>query len=591
MPTIAVRVALTAYDQAANRVTDRTHIRVRPTRRLVVDGDVVLPKAFKVDLIPGAPLPVMHLEVDDATTWAWESKEGNGTTVTFTVSDVTPSADPEATFDVNYADLTQVDPATFAPVPSVPTVGEAIAAEAVAREAADDALAAAMNLKANTADLGTAAGEDATAFATAAQGGKADTALAEQQSGRLSETSQLSTFVALSARTAPGRKIAFAGDSHTSGTGAPDSNRRFAVLTPMCAGTRYFSRNPVVSGVAGNTSAQLLARFDSDILADSEVAHVHVQIGTNDAGGSVTAATFAANVSAMAAKCKASGRTMSIGTVLPRTSGSGTTATRRLEGAYNDWLRSWAGPAGVTLIDTRAALTDTSTGYLSASYSYDGVHVNTEGHILLARTIAARLRAVTPTIPGTPVVSPDINLASNGVMAGGGASTPPTGYFKHSASATGTAPTIGTVSDTSSTLREGAWLQASITADADSFFQILGPGVAKTTYWDVGDSMLLEAQLQIEDVSGFRAAVIAGTASVVLQAAQGVTRLGGQDAVAGTANESLGPVRLPFAGPANGSDVGVLVKVTVPNGVSAKVRLGEVVIRNLTREASITLPV
>lgn len=149
MPTIAVRVALTAYDQDANRVTERTHVSVRPTRRLVVDGDVVLPKPFRVNLVPGETPPVINLEVDDAATWAWEAKEGNGTTVLFTVSDVTPDADPDATFDVNYGDLTPIDPTTFEPLASHPTVGEALAdkvdaadVDAAIDEAIDEAFTA-----------------------------------------------------------------------------------------------------------------------------------------------------------------------------------------------------------------------------------------------------------------------------------------------------------------------------------------------------------------------------------------------------------------------------------------------------------------
>ena len=70
--------------------------------------------------------------------------------------------------------------------------------------------------------------------------------------------------LALKVAPAPGRKIAFAGDSHAAGTGTSVSNRRFSVVAPMLAGTRWFSRNPLQAGVAGNTSAQLLARIEAD---------------------------------------------------------------------------------------------------------------------------------------------------------------------------------------------------------------------------------------------------------------------------------------------------------------------------------------
>ncbi|SDP25320.1 hypothetical protein SAMN04487914_106120 [Arthrobacter sp. ok909] len=59
--------------------------------------------------------------------------------------------------------------------------------------------------------------------------------------------------VALKVAPSPGRKIAFAGDSITTGTGASVSNRRFSVVAPMLARTRWYSRNPLQAGVAGNT--------------------------------------------------------------------------------------------------------------------------------------------------------------------------------------------------------------------------------------------------------------------------------------------------------------------------------------------------
>lgn len=111
-----------------------------PVVRRVEDSAVVVPDSFSVALVAGDPAPTVTLTKDDGTTWAWQVLEripaGVGSWQTFTVSDVPDDG------TIAYADLTALDPETLLPLPEVPTVGEAIAAEEAAREAGDAALSA-----------------------------------------------------------------------------------------------------------------------------------------------------------------------------------------------------------------------------------------------------------------------------------------------------------------------------------------------------------------------------------------------------------------------------------------------------------------
>lgn len=409
---------------------------------------------------------------------------------------------------------------------------------------------------------------------------------------KLDKTEAATTYAnALKVAPSPGRKIAFAGDSHTAGSGVSTSNRRFSVVAPQLSGTRWFSRNPLQAGVAGNTSAQLLARIAADALADTAVQHVHVQIGTNDAGTGVTPATFSANIKEIHALVQGSGRSMSIGLVPPRTQASGTATSRRLETAYNEWITSWAGPAAVTVADTRTPLVDPATGYLAAAYSADGIHFNDAGHLLIAKAIATALLGVTERTPGSRIVNPDVNKFSNGTMTGGTTTTAPTGWFKHPNS-TGTAPVIGTVGDTSSALAEGSWLQIDLNAAEASNVILLGPQITTSGNFAENDQIVTEFQLQIDDVSGYKAAYLAGTANLNVKLVnQSMVQLGGQPMLENIGTENPGPVRFAALTPSaeGATAINIMVTLTAPAGVQVRVRIGAVSFRNATAEGAINI--
>lgn len=126
-------------------------LECRPTARRVVGDGIVLPDSFTAKLVNG--LATLELAPNDAGTWCWVITEraNRGSQRHVNV----PASGP-----VNYSDLVDVDPTTLDPTTPVAPAYQAL-----------------LDAKADSADLGTAAAQDVGAFATAAQGTKADAAI------------------------------------------------------------------------------------------------------------------------------------------------------------------------------------------------------------------------------------------------------------------------------------------------------------------------------------------------------------------------------------------------------------------------------
>lgn len=231
-----------------------------------------------------------------------------------------------------------------------------------------------------------------------------------------------------------GRVVAWSGDSITNGSQASNAgNTSFRAMVPKLSGMHRVASvtGSINGGTAGDRSDQLLARVPSIIAQGPQSAFV--LIGTNDANQAVTLTTFASNVAAIVALYQKAGIPVAVGTVPPRAS-TATAAVTQLIRQYNLWLRLWAPTVGVPLVDTFAALVDTSTGYLSATYdSGDGIHPNDAGHLALAKAVAPVMTALAtgtaiPDYPWlvqapAPSTAEITGLVSNPLMAGAGGGT------------------------------------------------------------------------------------------------------------------------------------------------------------------------
>lgn len=182
------------------------------------------------------------------------------------------------------------------------------------------------------------------------------------------------------ARAKLGNAGAFLGDSTTQQNDIQstffrqDSWPLWAML--LSGGRIYFLRN---AGTAGDTTAQMLARVDTDVIAYAP-RFCTVMGGTNDAGSSVAQATTTANLTAIYAKLTRAGIMPVLCTIVPRN--SSTTSIRTAIASINTWVRRTAIANGWPLLDFYRVLVDPAdaTASYKAGYNADLVHPNVTGY-------------------------------------------------------------------------------------------------------------------------------------------------------------------------------------------------------------------
>jgi lysophospholipase L1-like esterase len=171
---------------------------------------------------------------------------------------------------------------------------------------------------------------------------------------------------------ASSRRVVFIGDSITEGW--------------MDACPALFRGDRLDRGIGGQTTAQMLVRFRTDVL-DLKPSVVHLMAGTNDIagnGGPTTLAAIEGHIQSMIELARAHHIRMILGAVPPAAHFDWApdlrpAATIR---ALNLRLAALALRLGADFVDYHAALDD-GNGGLSPRHSGDGVHPNEEGYALM----------------------------------------------------------------------------------------------------------------------------------------------------------------------------------------------------------------
>ncbi|HEX7944686.1 MAG TPA: SGNH/GDSL hydrolase family protein [Phenylobacterium sp.] len=181
------------------------------------------------------------------------------------------------------------------------------------------------------------------------------------------------------------RRIVFMGDSITEGWGL--------------AQPAFFASGVVNRGISGQTTPQMLVRFEADVVALRPLA-VHIMAGTNDIAGNTgptSAEDVKNNIRAMTAIAKSHGIRVVLASIPPAAAFSWAPALKpgpQVQ-ALNAWLKAFARQEGAIYVDYYAALA-TPDGALRPDLTFDGVHPNAEGYALiepLARGVVARATA------------------------------------------------------------------------------------------------------------------------------------------------------------------------------------------------------
>jgi lysophospholipase L1-like esterase len=208
----------------------------------------------------------------------------------------------------------------------------------------------------------------------------------------------------------PGNRIVTLGDSTTQGawdTVNQVQGAAWPLYAQMFSGGKIFVANN--AGIGGNTTAQMLARFSTDVTPFNPAA-VTVMGGTNDIGNSVSLATTQANIVSIVAGVQAIGAVPVLCTIMP----NNTSGRHSSISVLNHWLRRFSAAHGLALIDFYKLMVDPTNGnYLSAYFS-DGTHPNEAGISVMGQAAASQLGPALP--PWTPPLTSD-NTDTSGLFA------------------------------------------------------------------------------------------------------------------------------------------------------------------------------
>lgn len=166
----------------------------------------------------------------------------------------------------------------------------------------------------------------------------------------------------------------------------------------IVADPQFFSENGFVDrGISGQSSAQMVARFQHDVVALSPEA-VHIMAGTNDIGGAtgpITEEEFLGNIRAMVALARANGIEVVLAAIppmsrlLPRPDFDTRPVVRRLNAA----LAALARERGIEFVDYYTPLAEES-GDFDPAFANDGVHPTRAGYDVMEPLARAAVEAV-----------------------------------------------------------------------------------------------------------------------------------------------------------------------------------------------------
>ncbi|HVE17212.1 MAG TPA: SGNH/GDSL hydrolase family protein [Chthoniobacterales bacterium] len=186
-----------------------------------------------------------------------------------------------------------------------------------------------------------------------------------------------------------GQKVAFLGDSITAaGWG---SKGGYVQLVVDALGKNGIKIIPIPAGVGGNTSQDMLARLDNDVLS-KQPDWMTLSCGVNDVWHGATGVdleTYKKNITSIVDQAQAKGIKVVILTSTP-ISEEPNSNNEKLA-AYNDFLRQLAQERKLPLADLSAdflaTLKPLPTSPDSRFLTIDGVHMNAEGNVLMAKGV------------------------------------------------------------------------------------------------------------------------------------------------------------------------------------------------------------
>lgn len=467
-------------------------VHLVPTKRRTFDGAVVLPEEISVRL-DGTTVPTISIRptpVDLSWTWTVVVRAtGDGKRRYVNVPDA-PT--------VQLADLAELDPATFQPLPDFPTVGEAIAAEAAAREAADDGLSA----RVATLEAGGSGPDETEVASWVGTDGPLDNALTRDYSPI--------------GKTSPARSntVAVIGDSITSyNAGAQKYNQNqgwFWRLLCYSAGRMRPEPGGSFYGAAGITLHDVLATYMAQVEAlDEAPGFVIIAAGANDmsAGGglpySANPQATADALDAILARIYGIGSTPILSKVPP--TGAGAQIAANVV-HWNLHIDAVAKARGLAMVDmcTPLAVDPAVADTWKPGTNQDVTHPSALGHDWIARFNAASSLMdlfAPPTEPYVPTWNTQLLTVDQGRFLMDSNSDGLADGWGNGGTQTGVVKTLEPAQPGDGAI--GNWQRIDIPAGAASGWIQRG-GIGNAAGWQVGDRVRLRVLVETSgyDASG-----------------------------------------------------------------------------------------
>lgn len=271
-----------------------------------------------------------------------------------------------------------------------------------------------------------------------------------------------------------------------------------------------------VKGVAGETSAQILARVSSDVIVNAPGWCV-VLAGTNDIAMDVALQTVEDNITSICRQLVAAGIRVILCTV-PASGQFSTTARKQTHARLNRFIRGFAqSNTGVVVCDWVSHYLDPATGAPATAMTIDFGTLNTHPAAYGAGLLGAKLSEVVDmVVPPDPwnlgrsddpdsllAASTGYMLGTGGTKATGVTGTVPDSWSTNAANANPLSAVGSLVTRTDGV--QGNWQQfvLSSTGSGEQRLQLFLRNTNVGTDWNIGDQ--IEASVEFEIDPGFTA--------------------------------------------------------------------------------------
>ncbi len=154
--------------------------------------------------------------------------------------------------------------------------------------------------------------------------------------------------------------------------------------------TSFPDKKYVNKGWSGDTSAKMLARFQTDVVSLHPTL-VHIWGGNNDIEQNLSMTELQNNIDGMVKQARAAGIRPVLATLIPQRGASATNNPAIV--SFNTWLQQYGTNNNVPVADYYTAVVDPTNGTLRADLTQDDTHLNAAGYVIITPYCTAKLAA------------------------------------------------------------------------------------------------------------------------------------------------------------------------------------------------------